>query len=69
MLSIGIYKARTKLSEYLRRGVPIQITSHRKNIAVIYPSIARDEKRIKRDIRAINAADKLTNSADIGDYL
>ena len=69
MLSVGIFEVKTKLSELLRMGEPIEITSHRKSVAVIYPVHQRDLAKIKRDIKAIFAADKQDNSADMGDYL
>lgn len=70
MRSVGIFEAKTKLSELLRLGEPIEITSHRKRVAVIYPNHASlDQEQVKRDIKALNAADKQDNTTDMGDYL
>lgn len=69
MISVGIFEAKTKLSELLRMGEPIEITSHRKSVAVIYPTSIRDLAQIKRDIKAIKAADMQDDTADFGDYV
>lgn len=69
MRSVGIFEVKTKLSELLRLGKPIEITSHRKRVAVIYPISPLDSAQIKRDIKALNKADKKDDTADMGDYL
>lgn len=70
MRSVGIFEVKTKLSELLRLGEPIEITSHRKRVAVIYPNhTPRDLAQVKRDIKALNKADKQDDAADMGDYL
>lgn len=69
MLSVGIFEVKTKLSELLRLGEPIEITSHRKSVAVIYPTSIRDLAQIKRDIKAIKTADMQDDTADFGDYV
>lgn len=70
MKSVGIFEVKTKLSEILRAGEPITITSHKKNVAVLYPQPpARSLAQVQRDIKAINQADQKDNSADMGDYV
>lgn len=70
MRSVGIFEVKTKLSEILRAGEPITITSHKKNVAVLYPApAARSLAQVKRDVKALNAADAQDNSADMGDYV
>ena len=70
MRSVGIFKVKTKLSELLRLGDPIDNTSHRKRVAVIYPTQRLlDPEKVKRDIKALNKADKQDDSTDMGDYL
>ena len=70
MRSVGIFEVKTKLSELLRLGEPIEITSHRKRVAVIYPkNTPLDSEQVKRDIKALNKADKQDDATDIGDYL
>ena len=70
MKSVGIFEVKTKLSEILRAGEPITITSHKKNVAVLYPQAPpRSLAKIQRDIKAINQADQKDNSADMGDYV
>ena len=70
MRSVGIFEVKTKLSEILRTGEPITITSHKKNVAVLYPQApVRSFAQIQRDIKAINQADEKDNSADMGDYV
>ncbi len=70
MRSVGIFEVKTKLSELLRLGEPIEVTSHRKRVAVIYPNhTSLDSAQVKRDIKALNKADKQDDTADIGDYL
>lgn len=70
MRSVGIFEVKTKLSEFLRLGEPIEITSHRKRVAVIYPKhTLLDSEQVKRDIKALNKADKQDDTADMGDYL
>lgn len=70
MRSVGIFEVKTKLSELLRLGEPIEITSHKKRVAVIYPKrTPLDSAQVKRDINAINKADKQDDTSDMGDYL
>lgn len=70
MRSVGIFEVKTKLSELLRLGEPIEITSHKKSVAVLYPKPASPgPAQIKRDIKAINQADQQDNTADMGDYV
>jgi antitoxin (DNA-binding transcriptional repressor) of toxin-antitoxin stability system len=70
MRSVGIFEVKTKLSELLRSGEPIEITSHKKSVAVLYPKSAPlSLAQVKRDIKAINQADQQDNSADMGDYV
>ncbi len=70
MRSVGIFEVKTKLSELLRLGEPIEITSHRKRVAVIYPKQPPlDPAQVKRDIKALNKADKKDDTTDMGDYL
>lgn len=59
MRSVGIFEVKTKLSELLRSGEPIEVTSHRKRVAVIYPNDAPlDQEQVKRDIKALSKVDK-----------
>lgn len=70
MRSVGIFEVKTKLSELLRLGEPIEITSHRKRVAVIYPDhTPLDLAQVKRDIKALNKADMQDDATDMGDYL
>ena len=70
MRTVGIFEVKTKLSELLRAGEPIAITSHKKNVAVLYPKPASlSSAQVKRDIKAINQADQQDNTADMGDYV
>ena len=70
MRSVGIFEVKTKLSELLRSGEPIEITSHKKSVAVLYPkSVSPSAAQVKRDIQAINQADRQDDSADMGDYI
>ncbi|MFZ1852571.1 MAG: hypothetical protein WAU15_10215 [Nitrosomonas sp.] len=69
MRSVGIFEVKTKLSELIRSGEPIEITSHRKRVAVIYPDVAVDPAQAKRDIKALNKADKQDDATEMGDYL
>ncbi len=70
MRSVGIFEAKTRLSELLRAGEPIEITSHKKSVAVLYPKAAtQSSAQVKRDIKAINQADQQDNTADMGDYV
>lgn len=70
MRSVGIFEVKTKLSELLRLGEPIEVTSHRKRVAVIYPNhVPLDQEQVRRDIEALNKVDKQDNTADMGDYL
>ncbi|MBK7493151.1 MAG: hypothetical protein IPI17_15300 [Nitrosomonas sp.] len=70
MRSVGIFEVKTKLSELLRLGEPIEVTSHRKRVAVIYPNHAPlDQEQVKRDIKALNEADKQDDTTGMGDYL
>lgn len=70
MRSVGIFEVKTKFSELLRLGEPIEITRHKKSIAVLYPKPASPgSAQIKRDIKAINQADQQDTTADMGDYV
>lgn len=69
MLSMGIFEVKTKLSELLRNGEPIEVTSHKKSVAVIYPKVHRTPDEIRRDIKAMRAADEKDDTSDFGDYL
>ncbi|MEQ1601083.1 MAG: hypothetical protein HOP04_00020 [Methylophilaceae bacterium] len=69
MLTVGIFEVKTKLSELLRSGETIEITSHKKSVAYIYPIKQRSAAQIKRDVKAICAADLLDDTADFGDYI
>jgi len=70
MRSAGIFEVKTKLSDLLRSGEPIEITSHKKCVAMLYPKIAAlSLAQVKRDIKAINQADRQDNTADMGDYV
>jgi len=70
MRSVGIFEVKTKLSELLRLGEPIEVTSHRKRVAVIYPDHAPlDQEQVKQDIKALNEADKQDDATSMGDYL
>ena len=70
MRSDGMFEVKTKLSELLRLGEPIEITSHRKRVAMIHPNhTPLDSVQVKRDIKALNKADKQDDTADMSDYL
>ena len=70
MRSVGIFEVKTRLSELLRVGEPIEITSHKKSVAVLYPKTASlSSTQVKRDIKAINQADQQDNTVDMGDYV
>ncbi|MDO8412367.1 MAG: hypothetical protein Q7S51_01110 [Gallionellaceae bacterium] len=70
MRSVGIFEVKTKLSELLRSGEPIEITSHKKSVAVLYPKpVSKGPAQVKKDIKAINQADQQDNTADMGDYV
>ena len=70
MRSVGIFEAKTKLSELLRLGEPIEVTNHKKRVAVIYPNHAPlDQEQVKRDIKVLNEADKQNDTTNMGDYL
>ena len=70
MRSVGIFEVKTKLSELLRSDEPIEITSHKKCVAVLYPKLASlSSAQVKRDIKAINQADRQDDTADMGDYV
>ena len=69
MRSVGIFEVKTKLSELLRLGEPIEVTNHRKRVAMIYPNhVPVDSEQVKRDIKALNKADKQDDTADRGDF-
>ena len=70
MRTVGIFEAKSRLSELLRSGEPIEITRHKKSVAVLYPkSPSLSLAQVKRDIKAINQADQQDNTADMGDYV
>jgi len=72
MLQVGIFEVKTKLSELLRKGEPIEITSHRKSIAVIYPIHKKTKMsaaQIRRESKLINDADALDDTTDFGDFI
>lgn len=60
MQTVGIFEVKTKLSELLRSGEVIQITSHRRTVGKIYPAFEESPEfmaEFQRQLSTINAAD------------
>ena len=71
MQTVGIFEAKTKLSELLRSGEVIHITSHRRTVGKLYPAFEETPEFIaeaKRQLAIINLADAADNWEDYADF-
>ena len=71
MQTVGIFEAKSKLSELLRSGQIIHITSHRKTVGKLYPAFNETPEFIaeaQRQLALINAADAGDDWEEYSDF-
>ena len=71
MQTVGIFEAKSKLSELLRSGEVINITSHRKTVGKLYPAFEETPEFIaeaKRQLALINAAETNDDWEEYADF-
>lgn len=55
MQTVGIFEVKTRLSELLRSGEVINITSHRKSVGKIYPALDNSHEFVAEARRQMEA--------------